>query len=149
MVDGGGGGGENRSFGFGRDRSVIRVHCFSRLMLLNAARDVLDAYLRITPTTFTTNTMLSTRNSSLSSSLLLSIGLGLSLAVPLLSQVPSYLRRLQRASKLPYPYERVLIIGASSGIGRSTAHLYASRGARVYLASFVSAHLTRFCRCAS
>ncbi|EIN13468.1 NAD(P)-binding protein [Punctularia strigosozonata HHB-11173 SS5] len=38
---------------------------------------------------------------------------------------------MQRATKLPAAYERVLIIGASSGIGRSIAHIYASRGARV------------------
>ncbi len=37
----------------------------------------------------------------------------------------------RRSHKLPYNKERVLIIGASSGLGRAVAHRYASRGARL------------------
>jgi NADPH:quinone reductase-like Zn-dependent oxidoreductase len=59
------------------------------------------------------------------------IALGLSISIPLILSTPRWIRRMQRASKLPPAYERVLVIGASSGIGRAVAHLYASRGARV------------------
>jgi len=38
--------------------------------------------------------------------------------------------RIHRTTKLPTSSERVLILGASSGIGRSIAHQYAERGAR-------------------
>ncbi|KIJ32092.1 hypothetical protein M422DRAFT_53094 [Sphaerobolus stellatus SS14] len=38
---------------------------------------------------------------------------------------------LQRKPRLPPAQERVLILGASSGIGRAIAHLYAARGARI------------------
>jgi hypothetical protein len=36
-----------------------------------------------------------------------------------------------RQSKIPPPSERVLVLGATSGIGREIAHQYAERGARV------------------
>ncbi|KZT42771.1 hypothetical protein SISSUDRAFT_845407 [Sistotremastrum suecicum HHB10207 ss-3] len=45
-----------------------------------------------------------------------------------------YLRqRKDRRKKITPTNERVLILGASSGIGRSIAHLYAARGARLAL----------------
>lgn len=40
-------------------------------------------------------------------------------------------RRLRRTSKISLQRERVLILGASSGVGRTLAHRYASRGAFV------------------
>jgi NADPH:quinone reductase-like Zn-dependent oxidoreductase len=40
-------------------------------------------------------------------------------------------RKAPRSSVIPPDTERVLILGASSGVGRSIAHLYAQRGARV------------------
>lgn len=36
-----------------------------------------------------------------------------------------------RWAKIPKHEERVLVLGASSGVGRAIAHLYAARGARV------------------
>ncbi|KAA1475372.1 NAD-P-binding protein [Dentipellis sp. KUC8613] len=56
------------------------------------------------------------------------VGLGLTLPVILT------LRRLtqrRRTNTLPKHSERVLIVGATSGIGRAIAHLYSSRRARV------------------
>lgn len=40
-------------------------------------------------------------------------------------------KKYQRYSKVPKLGERVLVLGASSGIGRSIARQYAERGARV------------------
>ncbi|KAF9235848.1 hypothetical protein BU15DRAFT_50848 [Melanogaster broomeanus] len=40
-------------------------------------------------------------------------------------------RRSRRTSKVPREQERVLILGATSGVGRTLAHKYASRGAFV------------------
>lgn len=37
-------------------------------------------------------------------------------------------RRSQRTSQIPHDRERVLILGATSGVGRTLAHKYASRG---------------------
>ncbi|EIW86126.1 NAD(P)-binding protein [Coniophora puteana RWD-64-598 SS2] len=37
----------------------------------------------------------------------------------------------RRARKIPHAQERVLILGASSGVGRSVAHVYVKRGAKV------------------
>jgi NAD(P)-dependent dehydrogenase (short-subunit alcohol dehydrogenase family) len=56
---------------------------------------------------------------------------GLGLSIPLLFKARGLVRRLRRSAQLPHNYERVLILGASSGIGRSIAHMYAARGARV------------------
>lgn len=41
------------------------------------------------------------------------------------------LQRPRRLAKLPKSEERVLVLGASSGVGRTVAHMYAERGARV------------------
>jgi NADPH:quinone reductase-like Zn-dependent oxidoreductase len=41
------------------------------------------------------------------------------------------LKKPSRPSLIPPDTERVLILGASSGVGRSLANLYAQRGARV------------------
>lgn len=43
--------------------------------------------------------------------------------------------RRSRTRKISPTQERVLILGASSGIGRSIAHKYAKRGARVCIVS--------------
>jgi NADPH:quinone reductase-like Zn-dependent oxidoreductase len=43
----------------------------------------------------------------------------------------SFKRRDRRPELLPPGAERVLILGASSGIGRTLAHRYAERGAKV------------------
>ncbi|KDQ51345.1 hypothetical protein JAAARDRAFT_140467 [Jaapia argillacea MUCL 33604] len=61
--------------------------------------------------------------------------LALGLSFPIIVSIRRSLRRLHRSSRLPSNYERVLILGASSGIGRAIAHLYASRGARVCIVS--------------
>lgn len=57
--------------------------------------------------------------------------LGLGLSLPLLLKAPGLIYRVRRTSRLPANYERVLVLGASSGIGRAIAHIYAARGARV------------------
>ncbi|TFY71659.1 hypothetical protein EVG20_g1349 [Dentipellis fragilis] len=62
------------------------------------------------------------------SPLQLLIGLGLTL--PVILTLRRLIRR-RRTNTLPKHSERVLIIGATSGIGRAIAHLYSSRGARV------------------
>ncbi|CCM04970.1 uncharacterized protein FIBRA_07168 [Fibroporia radiculosa] len=67
--------------------------------------------------------------SSLSKLRLISTLFALSLPVFLVSR---HLLRIQRRVKqVPRTYERVLILGGSSGIGRALAHEYAARGARV------------------
>lgn len=43
-------------------------------------------------------------------------------------------RRSRRASKISSQAERVLILGATSGVGRTLAHKYASRGAFLCIA---------------
>jgi hypothetical protein len=63
----------------------------------------------------------------------LSALLGLALALPLLMKLPRLAYKLRRRAQLPADYERVLVLGASGGIGRAAAHLYAARGARVCL----------------
>ncbi|EGO19610.1 hypothetical protein SERLADRAFT_443082 [Serpula lacrymans var. lacrymans S7.9] len=40
-------------------------------------------------------------------------------------------RSLRRSRKVPRAQERVLILGATSGVGRTLAHQYTARGARV------------------
>jgi NADPH:quinone reductase-like Zn-dependent oxidoreductase len=57
----------------------------------------------------------------------------LALSVPLVLRARAYARRLRRLAQIPPAYERVLILGASSGIGRALASEYAARGARVCL----------------
>jgi NADPH:quinone reductase-like Zn-dependent oxidoreductase len=52
-------------------------------------------------------------------------------AIPILFALHRLLKQPCRPSKVPRNQERVLILGASSGIGRTIAHLYAARGARV------------------
>ncbi|EKM77061.1 hypothetical protein AGABI1DRAFT_122304 [Agaricus bisporus var. burnettii JB137-S8] len=52
--------------------------------------------------------------------------------IPILFALRYLLRaRQSRTRKIPPKNERVLILGASSGIGRSIAHLYARRGAKI------------------
>jgi hypothetical protein len=63
----------------------------------------------------------------------LSALLGLALSLPLLLKIPRLAYKFRRRAQLPSDYERVLILGASSGIGRAIAHLYAARGASVCL----------------
>lgn len=50
-------------------------------------------------------------------------------------------RRLPRPEVVPPGAERVLILGASSGIGRALAHRYADRGAKVCMVARRSAEL--------
>jgi hypothetical protein len=73
--------------------------------------------------------IMSTSNSRLGLSALLAVAL----SVPLLFKLPRIAYKIRRRAQLPQDYERVLILGASSGIGRAAAHLYAARGARVCL----------------
>jgi NADPH:quinone reductase-like Zn-dependent oxidoreductase len=44
-----------------------------------------------------------------------------------------YLKSPLRLSQIPPTQERVLILGSTSGVGRTLAHQYARRGARVCL----------------
>ncbi|EPQ61266.1 NAD P-binding protein [Gloeophyllum trabeum ATCC 11539] len=53
------------------------------------------------------------------------------LSIPIILSIRRSLNRFHRSSSVPENYERVLVLGASSGIGRAIAHIYASRGARV------------------
>ncbi|KAI0370359.1 NAD-P-binding protein [Pilatotrama ljubarskyi] len=55
------------------------------------------------------------------------------LSVILISQRLLRNFRQRRSRRLPRTHERVLIIGASSGIGRAIAHEYASTGSRICL----------------
>jgi NADPH:quinone reductase-like Zn-dependent oxidoreductase len=57
--------------------------------------------------------------------------LGLGLSAPLIMSALGLFRRSLRTTQIPPTQERVLVLGASSGIGRSIAHAYAARGARV------------------
>jgi NAD(P)-dependent dehydrogenase (short-subunit alcohol dehydrogenase family) len=52
-------------------------------------------------------------------------------AIPLLIALYRLRSKPRRVLKVPYTQERVLVLGASSGIGRSVARQYSSRGARV------------------
>ena len=52
-------------------------------------------------------------------------------AVPILFTLHRILKNPCRFAKVPKTKERVLILGASSGIGRAIAHLYSARGASV------------------
>jgi short chain dehydrogenase len=51
--------------------------------------------------------------------------------IPIYLTIRRFLRRQLRISKILKIDERILILGASSGIGRAIAHVYAERGARV------------------
>lgn len=51
--------------------------------------------------------------------------------IPIYLTIRRFFRRPPRISKISKIDERILVLGASSGIGRATAHLYAERGARV------------------
>lgn len=51
--------------------------------------------------------------------------------IPVLFSIRRILHRRRRPLKLSKTDERVLVLGASSGIGRSIAQLYSERGARV------------------
>ncbi|KZT07706.1 NAD(P)-binding protein, partial [Laetiporus sulphureus 93-53] len=61
----------------------------------------------------------------------LQLGTFAALALSLLLISRRAARKLDRPRKIPKQEERVVIIGASSGIGREIAHEYAIRGARV------------------
>ena len=52
-------------------------------------------------------------------------------AIPLIIALYRLRSKPRRVLKVPYTQERVLVLGASSGIGRSVARQYSSRGARV------------------
>jgi hypothetical protein len=79
------------------------------------------------------NDSIAIMSSSISTRTTLTALLGLALSVPLLLEIPRIMYKFRRRAQLPPDYERVLILGASSGIGRAIAHLYAARGARVCL----------------
>lgn len=56
----------------------------------------------------------------------------LAVLIPLWAMLNNFAKRRDRRPEiLPPRAERVLILGASSGIGRTLAHRYAERGARV------------------
>jgi NADPH:quinone reductase-like Zn-dependent oxidoreductase len=57
--------------------------------------------------------------------------LALGATITLAFSLRSIVERRNRTRKILKHDERVLILGASSGIGRAIAHLYAQRGARV------------------
>ncbi|KAG1865642.1 hypothetical protein C8R48DRAFT_772638 [Suillus tomentosus] len=54
-------------------------------------------------------------------------------ALPLALLLFWYLRPAPRLTQIPPTQERVLILGATSGVGRTLAHQYAKRGARICL----------------
>lgn len=54
-------------------------------------------------------------------------------ALPLGLLFLQYLKSSRRLSQIPPTQERVLILGSTSGVGRTLAHQYAKRGARVCL----------------
>jgi NAD(P)-dependent dehydrogenase (short-subunit alcohol dehydrogenase family) len=58
-------------------------------------------------------------------------GLAILAIIPIYLTIRRLLRRPTRVSKISMIDERILILGASSGIGRTIARLYAERGARV------------------
>ncbi|OJA19699.1 hypothetical protein AZE42_08388 [Rhizopogon vesiculosus] len=55
------------------------------------------------------------------------------LALPLGLLLLQYLKSPRRISQIPHTQERVLILGSTSGVGRTLAHQYAKRGARICL----------------
>lgn len=58
-------------------------------------------------------------------------GLAILAIIPIYLTIRRFLRRPPRISRIPKIDERILILGASSGVGRTIAQLYAERGARV------------------
>jgi NAD(P)-dependent dehydrogenase (short-subunit alcohol dehydrogenase family) len=58
-------------------------------------------------------------------------GLAILAIIPIYLTIRRLLQRPTRVSKISMIDERILILGASSGIGRTIARLYAERGARV------------------
>ena len=58
-------------------------------------------------------------------------GIGIAVLSLLYTVYRNLHKKNQRSSKVPKLGERVLVLGASSGIGRSIARQYAERGARV------------------
>lgn len=54
-------------------------------------------------------------------------------ALPLGLLLLRYLKSPLRPSQIPPTQERVLILGATGGVGRTLAHQYAKRGARICL----------------
>lgn len=58
-------------------------------------------------------------------------GLAILAIIPLFLTFHRFLRRPKRIAKIAKIDERVLVLGASSGIGRSIALQYSERGARV------------------
>jgi len=58
-------------------------------------------------------------------------GLALLAIIPIYLTIRRFLQRPLRISRISKIDERILILGASSGIGRTIAQLYAERGARV------------------
>lgn len=58
-------------------------------------------------------------------------GLAILAIIPIYLTIRRFLQRPPRISKISKIDERILILGASTGIGRTIAHLYAERGARV------------------
>jgi NADPH:quinone reductase-like Zn-dependent oxidoreductase len=54
-------------------------------------------------------------------------------ALPLGLLLFRYLRPGSRLAQIPPTQERVLILGSTSGVGRTLAHQYAKRGARICL----------------
>jgi len=62
--------------------------------------------------------------------------LWLLLAIPVLLRLLKSKRLPSRETIIKPEQERVLLLGASSGVGRDLAHAYAKRGARVYVLLF-------------
>lgn len=60
-----------------------------------------------------------------------SLVLAASAVLPILFGITRLLRKPKRPFQVPKHTERVLILGATSGIGREIAHQYAERGARI------------------
>jgi len=62
--------------------------------------------------------------------------LWLLLAIPVILRLLKSKRLPSRETIINPTEERVLLLGASSGVGRDLAHAYAKRGARMYVSYF-------------
>jgi hypothetical protein len=62
--------------------------------------------------------------------------LWLLLAIPVILRLLKSKRLPSRETVIKPTEERVLLLGASSGVGRDLAHAYANRGARMYVLYF-------------